>query len=185
MSHNRKLQNRLVRFRTYPVFRRIALSEMRAYATSGTIRCMACSVLAASMCTVIALVSCSQPSSVQRLAGTDASALKDRIPPAKPNKYHYIVDASHWQNPYLMVHANGVEVRTGGSARYGRIVPITEIVGFLEKLPDHAWPYGLIVGVSESGVRAPGDDPGITRNREELLRLLREAGVTVELWPSA
>jgi hypothetical protein len=165
MSHNRKLQNRLVRFRTYPVFRRIALSEMRAYATSGTIRCMACSVLAASMCTVIALVSCCQPSSVQRLAGTDASALKDRIPPAKPNRYHYIVDASHWQNPYLMVHANGVEV--------------------LEKLPDHAWPYGLVVGVSESGVRAPGDDPGITRNREELLRLLREAGVTVELWPSS
>jgi hypothetical protein len=60
-----------------------------------------------------------------------------------------------------------------------------EVIAYLEKLPSVAWPYGLVVAVSENGVRAPGDDVPIRRNREELVRLLEAAGVRVELWPSA
>ena len=41
------------------------------------------------------------------------------------------------------------------------------------------------MAVQENGVRAPGDDEPIRRNREELVRLLEAAGVKVELWPSA
>jgi hypothetical protein len=48
-----------------------------------------------------------------------------------------------------------------------------------------AWPYGLVVAVGENGVRAPDDAARIKRNREELVRLLEEAGVRVELLPSA
>jgi hypothetical protein len=121
---------------------------------------------------------------MQRGADAGAASLKNRIPPPDPSKYRSVRDARNWQNPFLIVHANGVEVRTDGSAQYGRMVPVTEIVGSLEKLPDLAWPYGLVVVVSESGVRAPGDGPGITRNREELLRLLEKAGAKVDLWPS-
>jgi hypothetical protein len=55
----------------------------------------------------------------------------------------------------------------------------------LEKLPSMAWPYGLVVAVQENGVRAPGDDSRIKRNREELVRLLEKAGVKVDLWGSA
>ena len=60
-----------------------------------------------------------------------------------------------------------------------------ELVGYLEKLPSIAWPYGLVVAVQENGLRAPGDNAQIRKNVEELQRLLTEAGVKVELWPSA
>jgi hypothetical protein len=59
------------------------------------------------------------------------------------------------------------------------------VIAYLEKLPSIAWPYGLVVAVSENGVRVSGDDARIKRNREELIRLLEEAGVRVSLWPSA
>lgn len=59
------------------------------------------------------------------------------------------------------------------------------VVAYLEKLPAAAWPYGLVVAVQENGLRAPGNDARIKRNREELVRLLEKAGVRVDLWPSA
>jgi hypothetical protein len=62
---------------------------------------------------------------------------------------------------------------------------LADVVTYLEKLPSRAWPYGLVVAVQENGVRAPGDDEPIRRNKEELVRLLEAAGVKVELWPSA
>ena len=61
----------------------------------------------------------------------------------------------------------------------------SDMVAYLEKLPSVAWPYGLVVVVQENGLRNPGEDASIKRNREELVRLLEEAGVKVELWPSA
>ena len=61
----------------------------------------------------------------------------------------------------------------------------SDMVAYLEKLPSVAWPYGLVVAVQENGIRVPRDDASIKRNREELVRLLEEAGVKVELWPSA
>ncbi len=60
-----------------------------------------------------------------------------------------------------------------------------DVVAYLEKLPSIAWPYGLVVAVQESGLRGPGDDARVKRNREELVRLLEKAGVKVDLWPSA
>jgi myo-inositol-1-phosphate synthase len=59
-----------------------------------------------------------------------------------------------------------------------------DVVAYLEKLPSTAWPYGLVVAVQENGVRVAGDDVPISRNREELVRLLQEEGIRVELWPS-
>jgi len=60
-----------------------------------------------------------------------------------------------------------------------------DVVAYLEKLPPIAWPYGLVVAVQENGLRNPGDDVSIKRNREELVRLLEKAGIKVDLWPSA
>jgi hypothetical protein len=61
----------------------------------------------------------------------------------------------------------------------------TEVVAYLEKLPSIAWPYGLVVAAQENGLRAPGDDAPIKRNKEELIRLLEKAGIKVDLGPSA
>lgn len=148
-------------------------------------RCMARSLLAAFLCAAIAFVSCSQPTSMQRVADTGTSPLKNRIPPPDPNKYRSVVDARDWQNPYLMVQANGIDARPISAATDAATMSPADVVAYLEKLPSIAWPYGLVVAVQENGVRAPGDNARIKRNREELVRLLEEAAVKVELWPSA
>jgi hypothetical protein len=122
---------------------------------------------------------------MQRAADTGASPLKNRIPPPDPNKYRSVRDGRDWQNPYLMVEANGIDARPISAATEAPTMSPVEVVAYLEKLPSIAWPYGLVVAVQENGVRAPGDNARIKRNREELVRLLEKAGVKVDLWPSA
>jgi len=133
----------------------------------------------------IAFVSCSQPASLQRAADTGTSTLKNRIAPVDPAKYRSVADAREWQNPYLVVHAKGIDARPISAATETPTMSPADVVAYLEKLPSIAWPYGLVVAVQESGLRAPGDDSQIKRNREELVRLLEKAGAKVELWPSA
>ena len=135
----------------------------------------------------IALVSCSQTTSLQTAAdaGKDRSTLKNRIPPANPAKYRSVVDAREWQNPYLMVHAKGIDARPINAATETPTMAPADVISYLEKLPSIAWPYGLVVAVQENGLRASGDDSQLKRNREELVRLLEKAGMKVELWPPA
>lgn len=142
-------------------------------------------LLSALLCAVVAFVSCSQPKSIQRVADTGAFPLKNRIAPPDLNKYRSVRDARDWQNPYLMVGANGIDARPISAATEAPTMSPEDVVAYLEKLPSIAWPYGLVVAVQENGVRSPGDDLRIKRNREELVRLLEEAGVKVALWPSA
>lgn len=144
--------------------------------------CMARFLYSISLCAGIALVSCSPPKILQKPVDARTSTLKNRIPPPDPNKYRSVRDAGDWQNPYLMVRANGI---VPISATETPTMSPADVVAYLDKLPSTAWPYGLVVAVSENGVRAPGDDGPIRRNREELVRLLEAAGVKVELWPSA
>jgi hypothetical protein len=131
----------------------------------------------------IALVSCSQTTSLQTDTGT--STLKNRIPPADSAKYRSVANAREWQNPYLMVQANGIDARPINAATETPTMAPADVISYLEKLPSIAWPYGLVVAVQENGLRAPGDDAQIKRNREALVRLLEKAGVKVELWPPA
>lgn len=146
-------------------------------------RWMAHCLLAASLCAAIAFVSCSQPTSMQRVVDTRTSTLKNRIPPADPKKYRSVVDARDWQNPYLMVQAKGIDARPISATTDALTMAPADRVAYLENLPSVAWPYGLVVAVQENSIRAPGDGASIKGNREELVRLLEEAGVKVELWP--
>jgi hypothetical protein len=132
----------------------------------------------------IAFVSCSQATNLHN-AAAGTSTLNNRIPPADPNKYRSVVDAREWQNPYLMVQAKGIDVRPISAATETPTMSPADVVAHLEKLPSIAWPYGLVVGVQENGLRAPGDNAQIKRNREELVGLLEKAGVKVNLWPPA
>jgi len=141
--------------------------------------------LAVFLCLIIALTSCYHPAGMQKSRTLQTSPLESHIPPPDPAKYRSIVDARDWQNPYLMVRATGIDARPISAATESPTMSPQEVIAYLEKLPSVAWPYGLVVAVSENGVRAPGDDAPIRRNREELVRLLEAAGVRVELWPSA
>jgi hypothetical protein len=106
-------------------------------------RYMARNLLAAFLWVAIAFVSCSQPTSMQRVADTGASPLKNRIPPPDPNKYRSVRDARDWQNPYLMVQANGIDARPISAATEAPTMSPADMVAVLGKTTVHGmalWP---------------------------------------------
>lgn len=115
-----------------------------------------------------------------------ADSLVGRVPSADPETYRGITDAPNWKNPFLIVQPNGVEIRTSGAAASGPTVPVSEVVAYLERLPENMWFYGLVVAVTENGVTGSENSASrMKRNWLELIRRLKEAGVPTELWPSA
>ena len=110
--------------------------------------------------------------------------LQNRIPKFDPKKYQGILDAKDWRNPQLIVRPTGIEV--SGITPAGSGIPVDSVLDVLEHLPDSAWPYGLVVAVADVGLRASKkDDSPIHANRVKLLRILKQQGIAVELWPSA
>ena len=107
--------------------------------------------------------------------------LRERIPPADPSRYLGVKDYTQWKNPYLVVKAEGIEIV--GSTKAEQSIAVERIPAILGELPRSAWPYGLIVAIQENGVRAATDTPRINANRDKLLRLLKDMGVGVSLWP--
>ena len=122
----------------------------------------------------------------QRPPDGKANVLKSRVPAPSAEKYRSVRDAVDWKNPYFLVLPDAVEVRTSGGGAARQTVDTADVIGHLAKLPKVSWPYGLVVAVQENGVRSGKDaDSRIKRNRLELLRRLRKAGVKAELWPAA
>jgi len=108
----------------------------------------------------------------------------DRIPKSDPKKYQGILDAKDWKNPQLIVRPTGIEVI--GITPVGSGLPVDSILDVLGHLPDSAWPYGLVVAVSNIGLRtSKNENAPIHANRVKLLRILKRNGIAVELWPSA
>jgi hypothetical protein len=119
---------------------------------------------------------------MKQLTAADSSSLRNRISKPDEGKYKAVRDAREWLNPYLIVKANGIEVRAPGSE--WTTVPPSAVVGFLEGLPATAWPYGLVVGVQENSLRSGDDTAHIKQNLAELLSNVRAAGIKAEMWPS-
>jgi hypothetical protein len=66
-----------------------------------------------------------------------------------PKKYHSVRDAKDWKNPYLIVRRDGIEIL--GMTPVGRAIAVESVPGVLDRLPDSAWPYGLVVAVQDKG----------------------------------
>jgi|ERR1700728_1510488 hypothetical protein len=111
-------------------------------------------------------------------------SLSSRIPKPDPNKYQAIRDGKDWQNPYLVVRPEGIEIY--GITPSAQGIPVESVPDILEHLPGSAWPYGLVVVVSDVGVLSSRKDvPRINANRSRLMKTLKRQGIAVELWPSA
>jgi hypothetical protein len=111
-------------------------------------------------------------------------SLQSRIPKPDPKKYHAVQDGKDWKNPELVVRPEGIEVV--GITPAGQAIPAESVPDKLEHLPDSAWPYGLIVMVSDEGVVSSSNvQPRIQANRAKLLKILKAHGIAVDLWPSA
>src|ERR1700732_1443391 len=95
----------------------------------------------------VACIDCSQTS----------RSLQDRIPGPDPKKYHSVQDAKGWKNPYLIVRRDVTEMV--GMTPVGQVISVESVPVMLEKLPDSAWPHGLVVAVQELGVFFLGKNP--------------------------
>jgi len=111
--------------------------------------------------------------------------LNSRIGPANPRKYT-IVQPTDWQNPYLVIRPNGVEVVAKVLPTGRKIVSTDDLQQTLVKLPVRAWPYGRVVAVTDVGIISyPDDVEPIRRNQDAALATLKALRVTVVRWPSA
>jgi hypothetical protein len=114
-----------------------------------------------------------------------ADQLNSRIPPADRGKYQSVLDAKDWGNPYLVIRADGVEVKARNLPNNGRTIAVKDLKKTLTGLPVEAWPYGKVVAAVEIGIRSPGDDKAIEQNRKEATQVLEALHIKVEWWPSA
>ena len=113
--------------------------------------------------------------------------LDSHIPPPDPSKYKGVRDARDWQNPYLVIRAEGVEVMSRSAAVERQIIPCDELATFLASLPATSWPYGRVVAAQEIGIRRGDgkDDQPIAENKARVERILTSLGVQVDWWSSA
>src|SRR5262249_3985469 len=98
--------------------------------------------------------------------------------------YEAIRDAKDWQNPYLVIQADGVLVTAGGSTKK---VAVGDLEAALASLPPSAWPYGAVIAAQEQSIRAGdgSDDAPIAANKARVTTILGGLGLTVSWWPSA
>jgi len=110
--------------------------------------------------------------------------LRPEIKAADPAQYKAVRDPKDWQNPYLTVGPNGVEVRARGlESRTG--VPPAALAGVLANLPVSAWTYGRVVAVSGPSItNSPEDQKRATdANMKALLEVLKALDVEANSWP--
>jgi hypothetical protein len=111
---------------------------------------------------------------------------QSRIPKPDPGKYRSTRDARDWKNPYLVVRRDGIEIV--GTTPAGQSIDVSSIPAALEKLPASAWPYGLVVAIQDIGLVSGKDPERIADNRTKLMKLMKlmkDLGIVVDLWPSA
>jgi hypothetical protein len=132
----------------------------------------------------LATVSCSRPPQIADQAATSPEARIQQIPPADPQKYAGTRATKEWQNPYLIIKADGVALLDVANHEEHLLKP-EELSQALAKLPASAWPYGRVVAATENSVRAPGDDVLIRKNRGIVAGTLESMHVLINWVPSA
>ena len=129
-------------------------------------------------------------------------AALDLIPVPTKSLYVDVHDPSEWQNPFLTVRANmldlriilpddeissfgnGTMLRPKGARRQELQIRLSDLGKAVAAIPPGAWHYGRVIAVAESPEASPKDRPAIRRNEEAVIRELNNLGVVVEEWPS-
>jgi hypothetical protein len=152
-------------------------------------------------------VAASAKSAEQRAQAASAERDRQRAQLARialPTKSRYVDvhDPGAWQNPFLSVDANMINLRIiqadanpstlgqGGLLRPAaarrqelQIHP-KDLVDALIAVPEGAWPYGRVVAIEESPLADKRQRPAIRREIEAAIQQLNDLGVVVEEWPS-
>lgn len=104
------------------------------------------------------------------------------VPNPRDAEIRRIRPAEEWSNPYIVVYSDGFELVLGHGGEAIRKARVAETEEALLSLPLRRWPLGRIIAVTESGLRNPGEV--LTKQREELERMLLKHKVKIERWPS-
>ena len=130
---------------------------------------------------IMAPVACSTENAAKP---PDPEVTLQAIPAADPAQYDGIQDMRKWRNPYLVVREDRVVLYD--SADSAEILLRTEeLLPALAGLRLSRWPYGRVVAVAESGVKASEQDRvAIRRNKGIVGGLLAGAHVAVKWVPS-
>lgn len=126
----------------------------------------------------------------------------DQIPVPTKSMYVDVHDPSQWQNPFLTVDANmldlrieladqplgsfaeGSMLRPPGARRQEMQVRISDLGKAVSAIPSGAWHYGRVIAVAESPEASRKDRAQIRRNVEGVINQLNDLGVVVEEWPA-
>ena len=130
----------------------------------------------------LSLAACSHESAAKT---PDPQAMLQAIPAADSAKYEQVKDMKNWQNPYLIVRADGIALLdVADSAEI--ILKTDEVLPALAKLPASNWPYGRVVAATEGGVTVSEQEKvAIRRNKGIVGGLLDGAHIAVRWVPSA
>lgn len=129
-------------------------------------------------------------------------AALDQIPVPTKSLYVDVHDPSQWQNPFLTVGANmldlrieladeplgsfgdGSMLRPPGARRQELHMRLSDLGKAVAAIPPGAWHYGRVIAVAESPGANGKERPQIRRNVEAVINQLSDLGVVVEEWPS-
>ena len=112
------------------------------------------------------------------------------IPAANPAKYADLREKKNWQNPYLVVRADGVGLLTGVAANQEQMLNPQEVLDTLAHLPPSAWPYGRVAAIlvqEPSGGSEQGSEQqkiALRRNRGTVAGELGRAQVEIVWMPA-
>ena len=110
--------------------------------------------------------------------------MDSRIGAAAPQGHRSIRDAKDWENPYLVIRREGIEVIAKPLSSGRQTVAAADLQQTLIALPVTAWPYGRIAVVQEISIRTGGDEKPIADNLKAALAILEKLDVMVDRWPS-
>jgi len=99
-----------------------------------------------------------------------------------PEPWTKVRDVKDWKNPFLTIHAGGVEI-AGTGAPEG-LVSLDDLEAALSALPAEAWPFGKVVAVVQNPVE-PGADPSLVKSARPRVRaILQRMGLKADWWPA-
>jgi hypothetical protein len=125
-----------------------------------------------------------------------------KIPLPTKSLYIGVHDPTEWQNPFLSVDADAIDLRVmmvdanpspiakgtllrpEAARRQELQIRPGELADALIALPPGAWRYGRVVAIAESPEADRKRQPLVRRNVEAAIQKLNDLGIVVEEWPS-
>lgn len=121
----------------------------------------------------------------------------EMVPPPSKNRYMAVHSFDAWENPYLTIQPNMVEVhilladpnagalgsggmlRPTGARRQVVDIGLDKLAEAMTSIPQGSWPYGRVIAIEEAHKTPKAAEPAVRRNMESALGTLNDLGIQV------